>query len=55
MTQHLTGLAVSLLLFASTPAALAGTTIIHAGELLAVPGKAVKSEQTIVIKDDRIV
>jgi imidazolonepropionase-like amidohydrolase len=36
-------------------AALAETTIIHAGELLDVPGKAPRSNQTIVIKDGRIV
>ena len=54
--RHLpTALAVSSLLFASEPCALAATTIIHAGELLAVPGKAAKSEQTIVIEEDRIV
>jgi len=55
MNHHLTGLAVFLMLFASAPAVLADTTIIHAGELLAVPGKAAKSRQTIVIEDDRIV
>lgn len=54
--RHLpTTLAVASLLFASAPCALADTTIIHAGELLAVPGKAAKSEQTIVIEEDRIV
>ncbi|MBU2676790.1 MAG: amidohydrolase family protein [Gammaproteobacteria bacterium] len=30
-------------------------TLIHAGELLAVPGKAPLRDQTIVVKDDRIV
>ena len=54
--RHLsTGLAVASLLLASAPHALAATTIIHAGELLAVPGKAAKSQQTIVLEEDRIV
>ena len=55
MKHHLTNLAFNLMLFATAPVALADTTIIHAGELLAVPGKAAKSEQTIVIEDGRIV
>ncbi len=37
------------------PAVLADTTIIHAGQLLAIPGEASKPEQTIVIEGDRIV
>jgi len=53
--RYLTGLTSLLLFLAIAPAALADTTIIHAGELLAVPGKAAKSEQTIIIEDDRIV
>ena len=34
---------------------IAATTLIHAGELLAVPGKSPRSNQTIVVVDDRIV
>ena len=55
MRHLLTGLAIASLLLASAPHALAVTTIIHAGELLAVPGKAAKSQQTIVLEEDRIV
>lgn len=39
--------------FALTPA-LADTQLIHAGSLLAVPGKAPLNEQTVVITDGRI-
>ena len=35
-------------------AAIAETTLIHAGALLAVPGERVQREQTIVVVDDRI-
>ena len=35
-------------------AALAEVTIIHAGELLAVPGKAAKKEQSVIVEDGRI-
>jgi len=55
MKHHLPNLAFNLMLFSAAPVALADTTIIHAGELLAVPGKAAKSGQTIVIEDGRIV
>ena len=55
MHHHLTGLAFAVLLIASAPCALADTTIIHADELLAVPGMAAQPRQTIVIEDDRIV
>ena len=44
-----------LLLLASLPTAFADIQLIHAGQLLALPGGAVKSEQTIVVEDDRIV
>jgi len=53
--RYLTGLGSTLLFLAIAPAAIADTTIIHAGKLLAVPGKAAKSAQTIVIEDERIV
>lgn len=39
--------------FASA-AALADMTVIHAGQLLDVPGTAPKSEQTVVIENGRI-
>lgn len=45
---------VFLLAIFSIPAA-ADTTLIHAGDLLAVPGDSPRSQQTIVIEDDRIV
>jgi len=48
-------LAGILLIAAAAPAALAETTLIHAGQLLAVPGTAAKSQQTIVVEDQRIV
>ena len=55
MKHDLPKLALNLMLLATAPAALADTTIIHAGELLAIPGKAAKSGQTIVIENGRIV
>ena len=55
MKHHLPSCAFTLMLLATAPVALADTTIIHAGELLAVPGKPAKSGQTIVIEDGRIV
>ena len=45
-------LAASLLVV--TPAAQAEVTLIHAGELLAVPGKSPAREMTIIVEDDRI-
>jgi imidazolonepropionase-like amidohydrolase len=36
-------------------AAMARTTIIYAGELLAIPGEASRTEQTIIIEDDKII
>ncbi len=50
-----TALSLAFLLLLGTPGVLAATTIIHAGELLAIPGKVAKSQQTIVVEDDRIV
>lgn len=55
MKIHHIGLAVTALFTISTAHALAETKIIHAGELLAVPGKAPVSNQSIIIKDQRIV
>ena len=54
MHNYLSRLAVASILLVSTPCVFADTTIIHAGELLAVPGKAAKSRQTIVIEGERI-
>ena len=42
-------------LLVASPAIFAATTLIHAGELLAVPGESSKRMQTIVVEDDRIV
>lgn len=47
-------IAAALLLMLSVPAA-ADITLIHAGELLAVPGSSTTSRQTIVVEDQRIV
>lgn len=55
MNRPFTGLAVSTLLLAAAPIALADTTLIHAGQLLAIPGSKAQAEQTIVIEDERIV
>lgn len=47
--------AAASMMAAGTSAALAADIkVIHAGELLAVPGSAPKSEQTVVIEDGRI-
>ena len=54
MHTILSRLAITSLLLASTSWVSADTTIIHAGELLAVPGEAAKSRQTIVIEGERI-
>tara|TARA_R110002096_G_scaffold6409_1_gene29651 strand:- start:10627 stop:11916 length:1290 start_codon:yes stop_codon:yes gene_type:complete len=48
-------LAAVLLLSLSSALASADTTLIHAGELLSVPGQSPRSDQTIVIVDDKIV
>jgi len=55
MRHYLTCLTISLLLLATAATALADTTIIHAGKLLAIPGQAAKSTQTIVVSGERIV
>jgi len=41
--------------FVIAASASAETTLIHAGELLAVPGESPSSRQTIVVRDDQIV
>jgi len=40
--------------FFMTPALSADYALIHAGRLLAVPGKAVANDQTVIVKDGRI-
>ncbi len=55
MPHRLVGLAAVLLFFAPVSWAAEGLTLIHAGELLAVPGEAPKRNQTVVIEGDRIV
>jgi imidazolonepropionase-like amidohydrolase len=55
MNHRLIHLAATSVLLATAPAVFAEISIIHAGELLAIPGKAVKVKQTIVIEDERIV
>ena len=55
MKKTLTQLALATLLSSIVSTALAGTILIHAGQLLAVPGEAPKSDQTIVLEDQKIV
>lgn len=55
MKIHHIGAALTALITLSTSCAVADTKIIHAGQLLAIPGKAPHLNQTIIIKDDRIV
>ncbi len=54
LTRHLARLAASAALLASASHALAETVVIHAGELLAVPGTKPQKEQTLIIVDGRI-
>ena len=53
MTRRPSLLALGLLALAAGTAS-ADVTLIHAGELLAVPGKAPASNMTIIVEDDRI-
>ena len=55
MKHQLKCLAVATAMLAISPTVFANTTLIYAGELLAVAGKDSKTEQTIVIRDQRIV
>jgi imidazolonepropionase-like amidohydrolase len=65
LTQRAAVLVAALLAGAQAPAAdykkppefavPAGTTIIHAGTLLAVPGEEPQSEQSVIVRDGRIV
>jgi len=48
-------LTVAVLMLISPAQVLAETQVIYAGQLLAIPGKAPKNEQTIVIENDKIV
>ena len=48
-------LAATLLFLGLGIPAVADTTLIHAGELLAVPGESPSSRQTIVVEDNKIV
>ncbi len=47
-------IAAAMLLLATGSSVSAATTLIHAGELLAVPGKAPAKAQTIVVEDGRV-
>jgi imidazolonepropionase-like amidohydrolase len=55
MNHHLTRLVMFPALLVSTSGAIADTTIIHAGQLLAIPGQDPRARQTIVVEDQRIV
>jgi len=55
MMKSLARLALASLILVTASPALADTTLIYAGELLAVPGQAPRSDQTIVVVDERIV
>ncbi len=55
MTNRIAGLFITAVLIAAAQAAAADITLIHAGQLLAVPGERPESEQTIVVDGDRIV
>ncbi len=54
MTAFRRAIATSFLLALAAPI-FADTTLIHAGELLAVPGKSPSARQTIVVEGDKIV
>lgn len=47
-------MSAALTMASSAPGLAADIKVIHAGELLAVPGEAPKAEQTVVIEDGRI-
>lgn len=54
MTLNCRSIAALFLLMLGVPA-VADTTLIHAGELLGIPGKAPSSRQTIVVENDQII
>jgi imidazolonepropionase-like amidohydrolase len=55
MTNRISRLVIAVVYIAATSMAGAETTLIHAGQLLAVPGERPASEQTIVVDGQRIV
>lgn len=55
MTNRFSGLFIAAVLIAATQSAAADVTLVHAGQLLAVPGERPASEQTIVVDGQRIV
>lgn len=55
MTNRIAELFITAVLIAATQAAAADITLIHAGQLLAVPGERPVTRQTIVVDGDRIV
>jgi hypothetical protein len=55
MNMLLKIIAISALISGASFSVLAETQIIYAGELLAVPGEASKTEQSIVIKEGKII
>ena len=55
MASRFLHLLITVFLLGVSQVAVAGATIIHAGELLAVPGDRPATRQTIVIENDRIV
>ena len=54
MNHPIIRLTLASLLYLCAPLLYADTTLIHAGELLAVPGEKPRTKQTIVIKGERI-
>ena len=54
MTLNCRSIAALFLLMLGVPA-VADTTLIHAGELLGIPGKAPSSRQNIVVENDQII
>jgi imidazolonepropionase-like amidohydrolase len=55
MSRRFLALASAAILLVASPFAFAQTTLIHAGELLAVPGERPLRQQTIVVEADQIV
>jgi imidazolonepropionase-like amidohydrolase len=55
MAERILHTLITVFLLGTSQITIAATTLIHAGELLAVPGDRPASRQTIVIEDERIV
>ena len=55
MTKSVARLTLAAFILVTASIASADTTLIYAGELLADPGEAPKTDQTIVVEDQRIV